>query len=107
MLNLGPSWGESSGAISVALQMLTSEGNTEGLFRAAVMESGASIPVGAIENGQIYYDAIVRDTGCSGAADTLQCLREAPFDNLKAAIDNTPSLFSFQVCTRTVMYKDV
>lgn len=101
-LNWNPSWGESAGAISVSLHMLANGGNTEGLFRAGVMESGAPIPVGDIENGQIYYDSIVADTGCSGAADTLQCLREVPYDKLKAAIDNTPSIFAYQVCLKTL-----
>ena len=45
-------WGESAGAISVALQMVANGGNTEGLFRAAFMESGFPIPVGDITNGQ-------------------------------------------------------
>ncbi|KAF9450184.1 carotenoid ester lipase [Macrolepiota fuliginosa MF-IS2] len=89
-------WGESSGAISVSLHMLANGGNTEGLFRAGVMQSGAPIPVGDIENGQVYYDSIVADTGCSGSADTLQCLRTAPYDTLKAAIDKTPSITSYQ-----------
>lgn len=31
------SWSESAGAISVALQMLTNGGDTEGLFRAGYM----------------------------------------------------------------------
>lgn len=35
------SWGESAGAISVALQMLANGGNTEGLFRGGFMQSGA------------------------------------------------------------------
>ncbi|KAL9714100.1 hypothetical protein Ac2012v2_002409 [Leucoagaricus gongylophorus] len=60
------------------------------------MESGAPIPVGDIENGQIYYDQIVRDTGCSGSTNTLQCLREVDYNTLKAAIDATPSIFAFQ-----------
>jgi len=78
--------------------MITNDGNTEGLFRGAIMESGAPISVGDIENGQIYYDQIVRDTGCSGSTDTLQCLREVEFNILKAAIDATPGIFDFQVC---------
>ena len=45
-------WGESAGAISVAMQMLVNGGNTEGLFRAGFMQSGATIPVGGMENGQ-------------------------------------------------------
>ena len=78
--------------------MLANGGNTEGLFRGAFMESGAPIPVGDITNGQKYYDALVKDTGCSGAADTLQCLRTVPYASLKAAINNSPGIFDYQVC---------
>ncbi|EEB91447.1 hypothetical protein MPER_10187, partial [Moniliophthora perniciosa FA553] len=93
---LADSWGESAGAISVALQMLANGGDTEGLFHAAFMQSGAPIPVGDITHGQTYYDSIVADTGCSGSSDTLQCLREVPYNNLKAAIDRIPGIFSYQ-----------
>lgn len=91
------SWGESAGAISASLHMLTNGGNTEGLFRGAFMESGAPIPVGDIENGQIYYDALVSQTGCSGKADTLDCLRGVPYATLKAAISKSPGIFDYQV----------
>ena len=47
-----PSWGESAGAVSAALHMVANDGDTEGLFRAAFMESGSPIPVGDITNGQ-------------------------------------------------------
>jgi cholinesterase len=77
--------------------MLANGGNTEGLFRAAVMQSGAPIPVGGVENSQAYYDAIVDGTGCSGVTDTLQCLRTVPYAKLKAAADNTPNFFSYEV----------
>ncbi|KAJ7505873.1 carotenoid ester lipase precursor [Mycena galericulata] len=89
-------WGESAGAISVSLQMLANGGNTEGLFRAAFMQSGAPIPVGSIVDGQKYYDAIVNQTGCSGAADTLACLRTVPYATLKAAQNASPGIFSYQ-----------
>ncbi|KAH9480374.1 Lipase 1 [Psilocybe cubensis] len=89
-------WGESAGAISVSLHMLSNGGNPGGLFRAAFMESGAPIPVGDITNGQKYYDALVADTGCSGASDTLACLRTIPFTDLKAAINKSPGIFAFQ-----------
>ncbi len=46
------SWGESAGAVSAALHMVANDGDTEGLFRAAFMESGSPIPVGDIMNGQ-------------------------------------------------------
>ncbi|KAJ7166299.1 carotenoid ester lipase precursor [Mycena crocata] len=89
-------WGESAGAISVSLQMLANNGNNEGLFRAGFMESGSPIPVGPLENGQKYYDAIVQQTGCSGSADTLACLRTVPYAKLKAAQDASPFIFAYQ-----------
>lgn len=89
-------WGESAGAISAALQMVAYDGNTDGLFRSAFMQSGAAIPVGPVENGQVYYNSIVEDTGCYGAADTLECLRTVPYNKLMAAIDKTPSIFAYQ-----------
>ncbi|RPD56081.1 carotenoid ester lipase precursor [Lentinus tigrinus ALCF2SS1-7] len=89
-------WGESAGAISVALQMLTNGGDTEGLFRGAFMQSGSPIPVGDITSGQGDYDKLVVETGCSGAADTLQCLRGVPFATLKAAVDKSPGIFAPQ-----------
>ncbi|KAJ7644706.1 carotenoid ester lipase precursor [Roridomyces roridus] len=89
-------WGESAGAISVSLHMLANNGDNQGLFRGAFMESGSPIPVGPIENGQKYYDAIVQKTGCSGASDTLACLRTVPYDQFKAAQDASPGIFSYQ-----------
>ncbi|RPD60509.1 carotenoid ester lipase [Lentinus tigrinus ALCF2SS1-7] len=91
-------WGESAGAISVALHMQANGGNTEGLFRAGFMESGSPVPSGTVDNPylQSTYDQIVSDTGCPDATDTLQCLRMVPADVLKAAMDKTPSFLSFQ-----------
>lgn len=89
-------WGESAGAISVALQMVANGGNTEGLFRGAFMESGSPISVGDITHGQKTYDMIVSEVGCSGASDTLQCLREAPWGALVDAANKTPGVFTPQ-----------
>ncbi|KAI9449008.1 carotenoid ester lipase precursor [Lactarius psammicola] len=82
-------WGQSSGSVSVSLQMLTNGGNTEGLFRAAFMQSGSPPPIGDITHGQRFYDDLVERTGCSGSSDTLACLRAAPYEKLKAAMDNS------------------
>ena len=84
--------------MSVALQMVTNGGNTESLFHGAFMQSGSPLPVGDITHGQQYYDALVAQTGCSGSSDTLACLRRVPYDQLKAAVDASPSVFSYQVC---------
>ncbi|KAI0326234.1 carotenoid ester lipase precursor [Cubamyces sp. BRFM 1775] len=89
-------WGESAGAISVAMHMIANGGNAEGLFRGAFMESGSPIPTGDITHGQGDYDKIVAETGCTGAADTLQCLRGVPYDTLKKAVDASPNIFSPQ-----------
>ncbi|KIJ47403.1 hypothetical protein M422DRAFT_164078 [Sphaerobolus stellatus SS14] len=89
-------WGESAGAFSVALQMLTNGGDTEGLFHAGFMQSGSPIPVGDITHGQKTYDGIVQQVGCSGATDTLACLRTVPYSALHTAMDNSPSTFSYQ-----------
>lgn len=91
------SWGESAGAISVALQMLTNGGDTEGLFRGAFMESGSPIPTSDVTGGQVTYDTIVKEVGCASASDTLNCLRSVPFNVLASAVDLTPNIFSEEV----------
>ncbi|KAF4580247.1 hypothetical protein EYR40_003229 [Pleurotus pulmonarius] len=88
--------GESAGAISAALHMVANDGNHEGLFRGAFMQSGSPIPVGDITHGQVYYDAIAAETGCSSASDTLACLRSVPYATLKTAVDHTPFIFDYQ-----------
>ncbi|KAF8261992.1 carotenoid ester lipase precursor [Lactarius quietus] len=89
-------WGASAGAVSVSLQMLANGGNTEGLFRAAFMQSGSPLPAGDITNGQPYYDFLVEHTNCSGSYDTLECLRIVPYEELMDAINLTPSVSSYQ-----------
>ncbi|KAI9454051.1 carotenoid ester lipase precursor [Lactarius psammicola] len=89
-------WGESAGSISVSLQMLANGGKTEGLFRAAFMQSGSPTRTGDITDGQQYYDFLVERTNCTGSSDTLACLRAAPYEELKAAMNDTPSIFSYQ-----------
>lgn len=92
-------YGQSAGAVSVSMQMLTNGGNTEGLFRGAFMESGGPIPTGNFTRGQRFFDAIVAQAGCHGASDTIQCLRDAPFEALRDAAQgpSIPSSFTNQV----------
>ena len=77
--------------------MLANGGDTEGLFHAGFMESGSPFPVGDITGGQKDYDSFVQAVGCQNATDALQCLREAPHDAIKAAMDASNSLFSNSV----------
>ncbi|KAF8264075.1 carotenoid ester lipase precursor [Lactarius quietus] len=83
-------WGQSSGAMSISLHMLVNGGNTEGLFRAAFMQSGSPLPAGDITNGQPYYDFLVEHTNCSDSSDSLECLRTVPYEELMGAINLTP-----------------
>ncbi|KAI0704351.1 carotenoid ester lipase precursor [Cytidiella melzeri] len=89
-------WGESSGAISVALQIIANGGDNEGLFRGAFMQSGSPIPYGEITQGQRSYDQFVLAAGCQNATDSLQCLREAPYKVLQDAMNVSPSILSRQ-----------
>jgi carboxylesterase type B len=84
--------------MSIALHMVTNGGNTEGLFHGAFMESGAVLPRGDISIGQHDYDDLVRETGCAGAEDTLDCLRQLPFAMFKEAMDTFPRTISYRVC---------
>ncbi|KAI0703975.1 Alpha/Beta hydrolase protein, partial [Earliella scabrosa] len=88
-------WGQSAGGISVALQMLTNDGDPEGLFRGAIMSSGSLVPTGKIEDLQDTYDFVVEHVGCGGAADSLACLRTVSTDSLLRAASDTPSFTSF------------
>ncbi|KAI0364152.1 carotenoid ester lipase precursor [Pilatotrama ljubarskyi] len=88
-------WGQSAGAISVALQMMANGGDTEGLFRAGFLQSGAPGPYGDILEVQGTYDQIVSDAGCASAEDTLECLRMVPTEVLKAAMDKSPSFVDY------------
>ncbi|KAI0039748.1 sterol esterase [Auriscalpium vulgare] len=88
-------WGESAGALSVGLHLVIDHGNPGGLFRGAIMESGGPYTLRDVSAAQPYYDQLVEETGCSKSKDTLTCLREAPYNTLLAAINNTPSVFNF------------
>lgn len=97
------SWGESAGAMSVALQMVTNGGDTEGLFRGAFMQSGMVLPSGDVSLGQQDYDNLVQAAGCAGAKDTLECLRQVPFPTLKDAVNMSPSFLSYRVCHDSII----
>lgn len=74
-------WGESGGARSVARQLIAYGGRDDGLFRAAILESGTGLETefGEVETDgdvdQAYYDAVVEKAGCADSEDSLQCLR--------------------------------
>ncbi len=94
-------WGESAGAISVFDQMALYDGNNKykgkALFRGAIMNSGSVIPADPVDcpKGQAIYNQVVAKAGCAGAADTLACLRAAPYDKFLAAANSVPAILSY------------
>ncbi|KAI3396681.1 hypothetical protein diail_11789 [Diaporthe ilicicola] len=92
-------WGESSGAESVSAQVLAYNGRDDGLFRAAIAESGfggilSRYPGGAnnTEAMDAVYGLLVSNTSCASTLNTsasLDCLRSLPFDELNAALNGT------------------
>ncbi|KAI0036275.1 carotenoid ester lipase precursor [Vararia minispora EC-137] len=92
-------WGESAGAISVASQMITNGGDTEGLFRAAFMQSGSPLPSGPIEDGQPYFDIFATVAGCAeslGSTAVFDCLRNVSTEVIRNATNATPGISSFE-----------
>eukprot|EP01117_Protostelium_nocturnum_P000333 TRINITY_DN103_c0_g2_i1.p1 TRINITY_DN103_c0_g2~~TRINITY_DN103_c0_g2_i1.p1 ORF type:complete len:773 (+),score=206.90 TRINITY_DN103_c0_g2_i1:57-2375(+) len=82
-------YGESAGGISVSLHLVAYGGAKEtDLFRGAIAQSGSvsTLISGDIEYYQPVYDSIVSRAGCSNAPNTLECLRQAPYDVLSVII---------------------
>ena len=94
-------WGESAGAISVFDQMALYGGdatyNGKPLFRGAIMDSGSVVPADPVDcpKGQAIYDTVVETAGCSGAADTLECLRGLDYDTFLDAANSVPAILSY------------
>ncbi|KAL4897360.1 Alpha/Beta hydrolase protein [Aspergillus ambiguus] len=84
-------WGESAGGASVGYHLIAYGGRDDGLFRAGIMESGSSIYYGSnnATGYQSLYDDLTAKVNCSDSTDSLQCLREVPFEELNAAINGT------------------
>lgn len=90
-------WGESAGARSVAAQLMAYGGRDDGLFRAAVMQSGTGLytdfddvePEGV--SAQEHYDAVVKAAGCTDADDSLGCLKEVDTKTLSDIFNSTAS----------------
>ncbi|GLI77262.1 hypothetical protein PoHVEF18_005550 [Penicillium ochrochloron] len=84
-------WGESAGGMSVGYQLTAYGGRDDKLFRAGIMESGGSISAGTgnFTTYQSSYDTLAASVNCSNAVDSLQCLREVPFETLNSVLNGT------------------
>jgi carboxylesterase type B len=88
-------WGESAGGIAIGRQLVAYGGRDDGLFRAAIMESGGPLerwPY-AVSDAKAYteelYNNLTISTGCNIATSPLECLRALPFADLNAALNIT------------------
>lgn len=94
-------WGESAGSISVALQLTLFDGNYtyngKPLFRGAIMNSGSFIPTKPLssDKGQAVYDRVVEASQCSGAENSLECLRELSYGDFLNAANSVPNMMSY------------
>ena len=93
------SWGPSAGGLSVGSQLVANGGDSEGLFRAALLSCGSLLPTGDISDQQPSFDSVVTHVGCGNAIDKLNCLRGVPAENLTtaAALISNINLFSYGV----------
>ncbi|KAL5355750.1 Alpha/Beta hydrolase protein [Aspergillus floccosus] len=85
-------WGESAGGNSVGTQLIAYGGRDDGLFRAAISESGAPSTYyryQTVNDWQPYYDAVVDAANCSSASNTLDCLRTVRTDILLSIFNNS------------------
>ena len=77
-------WGESAGAQSIGLHLHSYDGRDDGLYQAAIMESGG--PVGTFLASLSYYaspvENLTRSVGCFTSSNQLACLRSLPSDTL-------------------------
>ncbi|KAI1318295.1 putative carboxylesterase [Xylariaceae sp. FL0255] len=85
-------WGGSSGARDVGFHLTAYGGRDDGLFRAAILQSGS--PVEGTSNRrypvQELYNSLVTSTRCASAEDSLDCLRHLPYEEIVDALETSP-----------------
>lgn len=64
------------------------------LLTSHLQESGSPVVYSNISAGQPTYDAIVNQTGCTDAPDTLECLRYVPYEKLLSVVNGMGSFES-------------
>lgn len=92
-------WGQEAGAYSVGLQLLAYGGRDDGLFRAAVAQSGSPTlmwPSVTADEWQPLYNEFLNATNCTHATDSLECLRGVDTKTLS-------SVFSSDLTTSTAL----
>ncbi|TQV91629.1 carboxylesterase family protein [Cordyceps javanica] len=90
--------GESAGAVSIGYQLLAYGGRDDGLFRAAIAESGGPFFIAAPNRNASQraddFQLVLNTTGCGCAADALGCLRQASAASINQASNIVPYYFT-------------
>jgi carboxylesterase type B len=74
------------------MQLLAYGGRDDGLFRAAIAQSGGPVASSRLltpEQWQPYYNNITLAAGCSNSTDSLACLRTIPTQTLSNILNST------------------
>ncbi|CAK7226432.1 hypothetical protein SEUCBS140593_006238 [Sporothrix eucalyptigena] len=90
-------WGMEAGAFSAGLQLLAYGGRDDHLFRGAIIESGSPMlmwPSVTADEWDPLYHAILNDTGCTDAGDSLACLRGVEASALSSVFSGYSSDFT-------------
>ncbi|KAH8882565.1 carboxylesterase [Thozetella sp. PMI_491] len=67
--------GDSAGATSIALLLAAFAEKDPGYIKGAILESPSVATIRTLEQGQEQYNCLLNATRCTGAPDTLACLR--------------------------------
>ncbi|KAL4079093.1 sterol esterase [Scleroderma citrinum] len=92
-------WGQSAGSVSIWLHMVAFDGQLNGLFQGAVTQSGFAHPMEQANESQPIYNQLLEYTNCTNPTNgnsTLDCLRAAPYQSLKNAVNMVPTLLSYE-----------
>lgn len=54
------------------------------------------MPSPTVADGQPTYDELVEANNCTQASDTLDCLRNVPFNDFLATVNKTPDYLSYR-----------
>ncbi|KAF9250349.1 hypothetical protein DTO013E5_246 [Penicillium roqueforti] len=99
-------WGGSSGADSVGLHLTAYGGRDDGLFRAAIMQSGGPIVKTSYSSftPEEMYQRLSVASNCKDVENSLECLRHIPLNDIDAAFNdsaqaNSQMMASFAIPT--------
>ncbi|KAG5657897.1 hypothetical protein KAF25_007930 [Fusarium avenaceum] len=86
-------FGQSAGVLSTGKQLIAYGGQDDGLFRAAIMQSGGMAEKWPynIQDPYIYtetlYQNLTTSTGCADKFSPFECLRSLPVERLSKALN--------------------